>query len=228
MAVNSDPPLEVLRKALEVARQVGDYRLAGDVAVSIALQLIKEKNFPLATRLLKVAREYYQRDKHPDALKHSRVRLMEAEGVMAWEKGQRKRAREILYRARRHALTSQPQLLYRVDQSLSTLLEKEHRLKESLDYAKEAYNAAAASGFNRDRAFGLLRLYELYYTLGQLKNAYLALEASLVVARRLQDVKLIDTIQKLRKKLLREYTPEESEEEKGREKGQSQAPHVSA
>ncbi len=225
MAVETDPPLEILRKALKIAQQMGDYRFSGDVAVSIALYLMKEKKFSLAERLLKMAREFYQLDKRPDALKHSRVRLIEAQGVLAWQRGNKKRAREILHRARYHALADHSYLLFRVDQSLSHLLEEEGQLKDSLLYAKEAYNAAAASGFHRDRALGLQRLYELYRALGKMEEAYLALEAALVVARRLRDTEMIQKLLDLRKKLLQVYTPEEKPEAP---RGESPSPQPAA
>ncbi len=203
----SREPLEILKRALRIAKDVRDFRFAGDVAVSIGIALIREKNLRLAKRMLSMARKFYTNDHHPGSLEHSRVRLLEAEAIWAWEQGQLLRARALLHRARVYALKTSPQLLFRVDISLSNLIERLGKPDAALDYAREAYNAAAGGGYNYDRAHGLLRLYELYRALKKMDDAYLALEAALVIAQRIRDTRLIDRILRERKAFLKIYQP---------------------
>ncbi len=205
-------PMEILKQALRIAKDVGDFRFAGDVAVSIGIALIRDKDFRQAKRMLSMARKFYTNDHHPGSLEHSRVRLLEAEAVWAWEQGQLLRARALLHRARVYALKTSPQLLFRVDMSLSSLVEQLGKPDAALDYAREAYNAAAGGGYNRDRVQGLLRLYELYRALNKLNDAYMALEAALVIAQRIRDTRLIDKILKERRDFSKIYQPEKKKQ----------------
>ncbi len=209
-----DPPLEVLKKAMEFAHRFGDYRLGGDIAVSIALHLIREEQFEKAQRMLFIARRLYERDHRPDTLEHGRIRIMEAQGLWAWQQGKKQQALKTLQLARQFTRENYPYLLYRIDTTLSELMERERNLQDSLAYAREAYNAAAAAKFHRDRVEALQRLYHLYRKLGDLKRAYQMLEAALVVARRFShEPQLIENLSKLMEELKRVYKPKPKKEE---------------
>ncbi len=213
--------MEILKEALRIAKEVGDFRFAGDVAVTIAIALMQEKRFSLAKRVLSMARNFYVQDPQPGALDHSRIRLLEAEAMWAWKQRRKGRARALLHRAREYAVKSeQAPLLFRVDMALSKLLEELDKPEASLDYAREGYNAVTAGGYHRDRALGLLRLYELYRLLRRWKDAYLALEAALIVAQKLHDVHLIDRVLKEREAYAKIYQPEDEKEKKAKQEKQ--------